>query len=123
MTPRSVEPALTAEEWAELCINRRDHDTVTLSAKTGGITVEDGCEGGYIDNGDRHALAALALHDQPFGFSREDVQTLRDVSARLREDGFMHEDVDSLAARIAALLPPDLSPESLTSPRIADKTT
>lgn len=106
-----ITPALTAEEWAEQRIDRRDHDTITLSPDTGGITVADGFEGGYVSSDDRHALAALALHGQPFGFTWDDVRFLRHEAAAARE---MHGeliaesfDFDALAARIEALLPPE----------------
>ena len=55
----------------------------------------------------RHGIAAANLYGQPFGFTHAHVQALREVSARLQEDGFMHEDVDEIAALIAALLPPE----------------
>jgi hypothetical protein len=56
----------------------------------------------------RHALAALALHGQPFGFTHADVNLLLD------EMGMLIGDIDeeerarwvSLAERIEALLPP-----------------
>ena len=47
----------------------------------------------------RHALAALSLYKQPFGFTREDVEHLR--------GGFHAHDFTSLADRIEALLPPE----------------
>lgn len=53
---------------------------------------------------DRHALAALALHGQTFGFTREDVEALRSLSADLHPN---NEPFYSLADRIAALLPPE----------------
>lgn len=50
----------------------------------------------------RHALAALALHGQPFGFTRKDVALLRAAN---------HANVlNSLIARIEALLPPENAP-------------
>lgn len=80
----------------------------------------------------RHALAALALHGQPFGFSHEDVRMLRseagqcEAAARWSESGNgtdrplsvidamnarnrrdAAERWISLASRIAALLPPE----------------
>lgn len=89
-----VEPALTPEEWAD-----------------------------WIDSGDlqapleahgevSHALAALGLYGQPFGFTRGDVTVLRDMVYFGRKNGYtVDEDglvlMASLADRIAALLPPD----------------
>ena len=75
----------------------------------------------------RHALAALCLYGQPFGFTQEDVDALL---SNLHDDDcgalwalYDHEctchrsptiaRLQSLAARIAALLPPsDSRPET-----------
>ena len=64
-----------------------------------------------VPYGARHALAALALDEQPFGFTREDVEILR--ACMVGFDGSYPWDADmidrfrSLADRIAALLPPE----------------
>lgn len=56
-----------------------------------------------------HAVAALALYGQPFGFTREDVKLLRDEA----EGEWNGEQMDvgrrllRLADRIEALLPPE----------------
>lgn len=112
----TIAPALTAEEWA-----------VRIAS--------DGWRGAIVDFGrcacgsrmlanlldpsllpqSRHQLAALALHGQPFGFTREDVVFLRRVAedeytatgARLLPHG---ERLLALAARIEALLPPETTP-------------
>ena len=56
-----------------------------------------------------HALAALCLHEQPFGFTREDVELLQSLDHSYlasyidyKEDGYAN-----LASRIEALLPPE----------------
>ena len=94
-----VEPALTPEEWARFgCIRKPN----VLHARDGAY-VRNGH--GYLDISEaleeplgpediefpitsdsamvapeaRHALAALCLHGQPFGFTREDVERLRDT--------------------------------------------
>jgi hypothetical protein len=57
----------------------------------------------------RHALAALALHGQPFGFTREDVVAC-DLAAHLTRDTAEAEPARTLlvlAAKIRALLPPE----------------
>jgi hypothetical protein len=59
-----------------------------------------------------HVAAAVALYGEPFGFTREDLTALRDAAEEL---GAMSDSYDarlaaplrSLAARIAALLPPE----------------
>lgn len=60
----------------------------------------------------RHALAALALQDQPFGFTREDVRVLRAIAEVIAPDYPADPDADlsSIADRIAALLPPEEPP-------------
>lgn len=65
----------------------------------------------YIGSEDKHLVAALCLHGQPFGFTWEDVEGLRSVAAYLAHmkatDGVIDADgVLSIAARIEALLPP-----------------
>lgn len=54
----------------------------------------------------RHRMAALALHGQPFGFTREDVRLLSGLGTALTNyHGIVA--VESLMGRIAALLPPE----------------
>ncbi len=86
-----IEPAISAENWAEH-IDRGDD----LEQRLG-------------EDWSRHALAAFALHDQPFGFTQEDVDTLRRVApitTRLVGGHSVWQRLLSLADRIADLLPP-----------------
>lgn len=53
---------------------------------------------------ERHALAALALHGQPYGFTRDDVRSLRAAAEML--GGVSERSLLSVASRVAALLPP-----------------
>ena len=56
----------------------------------------------------RHALAALCLRDQPFGFERRDVEALKrelEYNPQIREVARLQ----SLVGRIEALLPPERS--------------
>lgn len=89
-----IEPALTAEEWAASpnFDNPEDFDRY---------------------GGTRHALAALALNGQPFGFTHEEVELLRaaaeseavgidDPVERARAGA----DFNRLADKLEALLPP-----------------
>lgn len=83
-----IGPALTAEEWAK----SGSVDVVESSYETG-----------------RHAMAALCLYGQEFGFTREDVEWLRlmaldmaDLRAPMNVKACNH-----LADRIEALLPPE----------------
>lgn len=111
-----VKPALTASEWA-------GDDRVILSTtspKLGFWVDADISDEGIrlsvhgpkdftLPSESRHALAALALYQQPYGFTREDVEQLRQLAIRdsrtycLPEDHFGWR----IADRIAALLPPE----------------
>lgn len=83
-----IRPALDAEDW----------EWVSGRGPLPGID-----PGRWSD----HALAALALHGQPFGFTWEDVDLLHEIKfrneAEADELGLLAK---SLADRIAALLPP-----------------
>lgn len=93
MTDTKIEPALTAEEWELWETQRR-------------ILVQSGTQITYAWGQKGHLnaqqIAALALHGQPFGFTRADVRFLREVAFSLKES-----DASNLAARIEALLPPE----------------
>ena len=97
-----IEPALTPEQWREVEKGNLDAtDMVTAYCEEGVVIIED----------DRwHALAALALYDQDFGFTREDLSTLRDA-AEYAEVGYKdrktRDAIMALADRIAKLLPPE----------------
>ena len=131
-----IEPAMTPEEWAAALNPGGDVDMVRGDLRLWRhdegepFPVEVGIRSVDIMNGERvagishvlgkdlHALAALALHGQPFGFTWEDVDALRydaEQARRLavlhagRWYGDMHElevRLSSIADRIAALLPP-----------------
>lgn len=132
-----TEPALTAKEWANEGNVSRDGSWAYLPSGVLGVVVgHDGRPGLGLGEEIHHALAALCLHDQPFGFTHEDVRqhreqakgvrgvlrallaesSVRDVSigrhlfaaqsqqAELLDRIRWHE---SMADRIAALLPPE----------------
>jgi hypothetical protein len=103
-----IQPALSPEEWTALEAMR--NGTVIGIAMTGQgdeqVSLQVHWAGDWEDTydfqvWDRDALAALALHGQPFGFTREDVDLLRWVAE--------HTDhaTGRLADRIEALLPPE----------------
>lgn len=130
----TIEPALTPEQWAEARVKfprpERYSDWVeggyyigTEGDFAGELVFElevEGCDRDTpLDR--RHALAALALVGQPFGFTWEDVDRLRYAARGTIEycDRLMPDDsggccgnsadsaaLASLADRIAALLPP-----------------
>lgn len=88
-----MKPALTPDEWLTAKLNEPPcggHEIVGIPDSPRAHSV--------------HALAALALHGQPFGFTWDDVDLLRTrVMERAREDTAL---LASLADRIAALLAP-----------------
>lgn len=101
-----IEPALTPEEWADI----QEYPTVDQVAEAAPSLVS----ARYIRIPmTRHALAALALHAQPFGFTPQDVAALRFAAQEmLAECSYAHADIlTSLADRIQALLPPAVPPE------------
>lgn len=117
-----IKPALTPEEWAKEEVQRFTRAAGRFDA---GLTSDGRLElaVGWEETGDdayrvyhpiddRHALAALALHGQPFGFDWEDVDALRNASAAVSSYAIDDDQwsssgrLDRLADRIAALLPP-----------------
>lgn len=114
----TVKPALTAEEWArpsayrdavgwDRYVERHANDPEKLVV---GDTCLSGLSPGSYSFGPEifHPLAALCLHEQPFGFTWEDVDHLResihewDEQRRQRLEWVLRD----LADRIEALLPP-----------------
>lgn len=84
-------PALTAEEWAQ--VRTGFYDLRTMS---------------------QHAVAALHLGGQPYGFTHADVAMLRGAAGDYEGRGGFFEtgrQLMALAERIEALLPPlDVKP-------------
>lgn len=62
-----MKPALTAEEWTEW----REKGWLPTYSELGSKY--------------RHGCAALCLEEQPFGFTREDVEKLRAMASKARE--------------------------------------
>lgn len=101
----AIKPALTAEEWAVETMDGLG-TRLTWAAKEAGVN----------DEVSRHALAALALYGQPFGFTHEDVELLHrggEAIVSLAAEGYgdqreanaASDRMGQLADRIAALLP------------------
>lgn len=109
------EPALSPDEWATRTHHRTEGQPITIRA-SGGANVEwlELGDQAHVWGRDRHAVAALALYHQPYGFTWEDVDLLRSAAddaeweARPYPDGCAdaRADLDDLADRIEALLPP-----------------
>ena len=108
MSDETVRPALTPEEWASV---ESPSEAYWVEPVTG---IGIGYTNGQFRTGDLcnpftpHQLAALCLHGQPFGFTREDVRVLHFVMMQFtpETDGW-DDDLTSLADRIEALLPPE----------------
>lgn len=102
--PPKVTPALTPAEWTVAHDVTRDTTLPVHLAPDGKLELPDAIYEYRVDGRERHQIAALALHGQTFGFTREDVALalMPDCCA----DG-PSEAQRSLAARIEALLPPE----------------
>ena len=140
-----MKPALTAEEWkvgrvwfrqpygedairgeAPNAPDKRIDFGVELVADTPQtrddphLWVWDGSWAVQLDENTKHALAALCLHGQDFGFTREDVVVLRSVQGEMEASAKIALNVEAEAKwaitagciehicdRIEALLPPE----------------
>jgi hypothetical protein len=92
----SIPPALTAEEWRRVAEHPQEY--VSAEAQEAAVGV-----------GSFHAVAAMALYGQPFGFDFTDRDRLREIADEIDRRGLPDAWSDRLrdvAARIAALLPP-----------------
>ncbi|HEX6533456.1 MAG TPA: hypothetical protein VF041_02595 [Gemmatimonadaceae bacterium] len=135
----SLSPALTPEQWrdrdyrqqaaeidswAKRTADREATDDATEYVAKLGLTAGGDCvivmsrahDKVLVPPPARHALAALALHEQPYGFTSTDLAGLRRAaewaasSARAAgESGAAREAaavIQRVAARVGALLPP-----------------
>lgn len=83
-----MEPALTPEEWAEF-LDPANEEYAPLM---------------FRNRGD-HEAAATGLFGQPFGFTKKDVELLRQEAVHSNDDDTF-DGLNMLADRIAFLLPP-----------------
>ena len=119
----TIKPALTAEEWATPVNKYGQRHFFDWSDGTTATWMADGSlfvnsNGAVYDSEaqevreSRHAVAALCLYGQPFGFTREDVALVLDCigmefdRATVTEARDLTQRLNHLANRIAALLPP-----------------
>jgi hypothetical protein len=112
-----VKPALTEREWSTLgfrrVVDEENNDLQAAKIEDGNVYRE---HDENVDEWQRlehpHAMAALCLYGQSFGFTREDIELLNEVSESansvypLELDEAQTEHLRSLINRIAALLPP-----------------
>lgn len=95
-----ITPALTPEEWAEFL---RPKERVGIY----NVTAGEGDPARLC-----HQAAAMNLHGQPFGFCAADLHALAYATHLVEAHDAAPDNLDawhlrSLAARIAALLPPE----------------
>ncbi len=111
--------ALSPKEWKEKKYDHSFGGGFSINANWG-VQVEYNDCGQYSDSNQRvdipreegmHALAAFSLHNQPFGFTREDVELIRAVAYESLIEMLPLKSraavLDSLADRLSALLPPE----------------
>lgn len=107
-----IEPALTADRWALL--DEDPHCNIDIRVAW---ACDEACLRDAGPRDERHALAALCLHGQPFGFTWDDVDRLLVAADRDEETvsymggGSYRSKFRSIAERIAALLPPREGPD------------
>ena len=118
-TPKGA-PALTPEEWVKWSAPTRfrsldrtiddPNELYCRISKEGLLVIPDAHFEWAVNGRARHALAALALHGQEFGFRREDVEDCRDAGDAATCGKAYPDDLwarmNRLADRIEALLPP-----------------
>lgn len=120
----TIKPALTPKEWKEVFARIGPHMVVAERTATqrnvGGFDIRLNAGGGNPDRAvasftpeQAHAIAALALAYQPFGFHPEVVSSLRNLKRRLGDASLSLSDgteipsvLDYVADRIEALSPP-----------------
>lgn len=113
-----MDACMTAEEWAEASVEGSwfgqglrvdtEPDCLVLIQGADEVVVQ---RGGSPYQEQCHALAALCLHGQPFGFQRHMVRRLRqsaDVMDTALRSAWANE-LREIADRIEALLPPEES--------------
>lgn len=110
--PDDPHPALTPEEWIQY------GDDLQIMADWAADKRPFGPARRFTLEDKRHAVAAIALHNQPFGFTHDDEALLEEM-ARFYEHRAFAGDADTAAGirrllrRISALLPPKAAEEVL----------
>ena len=99
-------PALNVEEWIQFGSDHRVLRDLAAGRRPWGFQRR------LTPLQKIHAVAAMALYGQKFGFTREDVQLLRTGLQSYASPGWGGEAdrshrLENLAQRIAALLPPE----------------
>lgn len=103
-------PVITPEEWERGIVDRPPY---AITLRDGVLQVHGIANTVYVPDGLRPGLAALALHGQPFGFTRRGVSVLRAIVEHwAHNNDYAGEDWRTplaLAeiAKAEALLPPE----------------
>lgn len=108
MTDPEIPNALSQEEWTRGGLARIAFDLVDAIIVNGELCVDARRWDKFVVT-NRHALAALCLYQQSFGFDHDDAEFLKLVAAQvdvLRLGPEKSTVLRDIAARIAALLPP-----------------
>jgi hypothetical protein len=103
--PDDIMPALDAEEWLEYGADRTVLRDFAMGKRPWGPRRR------YRDEEKLHAVAAMALYGQPFGFTQTDIQLIEDEAVNHARKGAPSDlkrasELRELAKRIAALIPP-----------------
>ena len=103
-----ISPAVSARQWEEFKTGGGRVIALSGGVDVGSLSIGLGVftehEGGVQPPEHRHALAALALHGQPFGFTWDDVELLEGCAELLPSPARIS--LRSIADRLASLLPP-----------------
>lgn len=108
-----ITPALTPEQWRQSIVTEGQYSPREVFLVDGVLAVWCGQQHRFPSATDDptdvtpHAIAALALHEQPFGFTRADVEMLDDPWGCGNGISWSIREWHSLRDRIAALLPPE----------------
>lgn len=110
-SPEGITPALTPEEWGGKAFGRHQYG-LGLRAYVEDDTTDGSVilvvNGEWLTPAERHKLAALCLWGTPQGFSYDDYLFLMQVAQDHRPQRPRRaEHLERIAARIAALLPPE----------------
>jgi hypothetical protein len=97
---RAIETALTAEEWKRL------HESTAVVREF--VLLDKDRKTWELSTHQEIALLNSELPDgDPRKITREDVALLRSLDVRTAESPDLMHDIDTLAAKLAALLPPE----------------
>ncbi|CAN5629050.1 hypothetical protein BH23GEM1_BH23GEM1_03900 [soil metagenome] len=103
--PDEIRPALSAAEWIQY------GNDLAIMADWAADKRPFGPERRFTMEDKRHAVAAIALHNQPFGFNHDEEALLQDLVRFYEHRAFAGDSeiagrIRLLFSKISALLPP-----------------